>query len=425
MRVIVLNCMSRIGLAVINALDPSYEVIGGMLDRPGLGGFRYERYFRHRRLVDVYRHPHPALHIEQFRASVLEACSRYEADAVFPTSTATAIALSQLKEDIPSDLPTKFVVDDWSTLSRLADKWQTYELCQELGVPTPRTILPVGPAEQEVAELPLPIIAKPRNGEASHGIQIFDDRGALEKFLADPPRIGVSADSEYPYIVQEYVDGTIHDGGACAIDGEPLTLYSQQRTVTVYEYGGPSIICQLTDEPPIREGARRLLEGLRWNGVVVFEFIRTPEGEYVFLEGNPRCGAAVQLVVEAGMNVCQQAVDVLVLGKRPTPTLDYPVGMACKWWSGSSLTSCFRKPRTVRAVRQRARALFGPYKPGPTVTNLRWRDLGHLAGITLGNLGTRGGHGAPPPTPETTVATPRADGSTSQSGDDRRDRSAA
>ena len=102
--------------------------------------------------------------------------------------------------------------------------------------------------------------------------------------------------------------------------------------------------------------------------MVVFEFIRTPDGEYVFLEGNPRCGAGVQLVVEAGMNVCQQAVDVLVLGKRPTPTLDYPVGMACKWYSGSTVASCLREPRTLRAVGERARKLFGPTRPGPTVT---------------------------------------------------------
>ncbi len=403
-RVIVLNCMSRIGLAVINALDPQYEVVGGMLNRPGLHGFQYERYFRHRRLTDVFRHPNPERYLDEFRASVLDACRRYDADAVFPTSTGTAIALSQLKDDLPDDVRARFVIDDWSTLSKLADKWQTFQLCRELDVRTPYTVLPVGAGEQEALELPLPVIAKPRNGEAAQGFRFFEDRGSLERFLADPPRLGVDSGGEYPYIVQEYVPGTIHDGGACAIDGEPLTLYSQQRTLTVYEYGGPSVICQLTDEEPIREGARKMLAGLRWNGVVVFEFIRTPEGEYYFLEGNPRCGAAVQLVVEAGMNVCQQAVDVLVRGERPTPTLDYPVGMACKWYSPTAIVSCFRKPRTVAAVRERGRRLFGPYPPGPTINNVRLRDLGHLAGITLdhfasGGGGGGGGHHAAPPVP--------------------------
>ena len=105
--------MSRIGLAVINALDPEYEVIGGMLERQALRGFAYERYFRHRRLSDVYRHPSPAFQLEEFWASVIDACRRYDADAVFPTSTATAIALSQLKDQLPSDVRAKLVIDDW------------------------------------------------------------------------------------------------------------------------------------------------------------------------------------------------------------------------------------------------------------------------------------------------------------------------
>src|SRR5574338_1189336 len=153
--------MSRIGLAVINALDPEYEVIGGMFDRQALRGFAYERYFRHKRLTDVFRHPSPAVDLGGFRESVLEACRRFDADAVFPTSTATAIALSQLKDDIPSDVRAKFVIDDWSTLSRLADKWLTFQLCQQMGVRTPYTVLPEGHGEQEALELPMPVVAKP------------------------------------------------------------------------------------------------------------------------------------------------------------------------------------------------------------------------------------------------------------------------
>jgi predicted ATP-grasp superfamily ATP-dependent carboligase len=390
--VIVLHCYSRIGLAVINGLSAGCEVFGGMVDRRGLRGLGYEHHLRSSHVRDVFRYPAPERDLDGFRDALVDACRRFEADAVFPTSTGLAIALAQLKEDLPADLGTTFVIEDWEKLEWFADKWKTYELATELGIPTPRTILPVGSARDEIEQLGLPVVAKPRLGEAAHGIEVFHDRARLEAFLDDPPLVGVgAAREEYPYIVQEYVPGEIHDGGTCAYRGKPVTLYSQHRTVTVYEFGGPSLVVRLTDEPEIREHAARLLARLGWNGVIVFEFIRTPDGRYVFLEGNPRVGAAVQCVIEGGMNVCQQAVDILVRGIEPPPTLDYPAGMACKWYCPASVKMCFREPRGLTNIAARAKAMFGPYRPGPTVTNIRLGYARHLAGIGVDGFAAKRG----------------------------------
>jgi biotin carboxylase len=389
LRVIVLHCYSRIGLAVINGLDRRYELIGGMLDRPGLRSLRYERYLRSGRLRHVFRYPAPEKDLDGFQEALIDACRRYEADAVFPTSTGLAIALSKLKATLPADIQTTFVIEDWEKLSWFADKWRTYELATELGIPTPRTILPVGSGRQRIEELGLPVVAKPRLGEAAHGIELFDDFDKLAEFVENPPRIGVDAGADYPYILQEYVPGEIHDAGTCAASGRPTSLYSQHRTVTVFEFGGPSLVVQLTDEPEIREHAARLLERLAWNGVIVFEFIKRPDGSYAFLEGNPRVGAAVQCVIAAGMNVCQQAVEIIALGQEPAPTLEYPVGMACKWYCPTAVKMCFREPRTLDAVRTRAHGMFARYRPGPTVTNLQRGSLRHLAGIVVDGMAVK------------------------------------
>jgi len=392
-RVIVLHCFSRIGLAVLNGLAGEYELVGGMLDRPGLWGFRYERYLRSGRLSDVFRYPAPEKDFAGFERALVDACRRFDADAVFPTSTGLAIALSKLKGTLPPDVRTKFVIEDWEKLSWFADKWRTYELATELGIPTPRTILPVDGNMEGVEELGLPIVAKPRLGEAAHGIQVFHDLESVARFVENPPLIGVGAGEgdDYPYILQEYVPGEIHDGGTCASAGRPVTLYSQHRTVTVFEFGGPSLVVQLTDEPEIREYAARLLARLQWNGVIVFEFIKRPDGTYAFLEGNPRVGAAVQCVIEGGMNVCRQAVEIIALGREPAPTLDYPVGMACKWYCPTAVKMCFREPRTRESVRTRAGGMFGRYRPGPTVTNLRLDSVRHLAGIVADGMAMKYG----------------------------------
>jgi predicted ATP-grasp superfamily ATP-dependent carboligase len=407
-RVIVLHCFSRIGLAVLNGLAGEYDLVGGMLDRPGLWGFRYERYLRSRRLTDVFRYPAPEKDFAGFEQALLDACRRYDADAVFPTSTGLAIALSKLKATLPPDVRTKFVIEDWEKLSWFADKWRTYELATELGIPTPRTILPVDGNLEGIEELGLPIVAKPRLGEAAHGIQVFHDLDSVAQFVESPPLIGVGAGEgdDYPYILQEYVPGEIHDGGTCASSGRPVTLYSQHRTVTIFEFGGPSLVVQLTDEPEIREHAARLLARLGWNGVIVFEFIKRPDGTYAFLEGNPRVGAAVQCVIEGGMNVCRQAVEIIAFGNEPAATLDYPVGMACKWYCPTAVKMCFRAPRTLESVRTRARGMFGRYKPGPTVTNLRLDSVRHLAGIVADGMAMK--HGRPKPALSAVPAPPTA-----------------
>ncbi len=406
MRVIVTNCFSRIGLAAVNALGDRHEVIGTAIDRQALRWTGYERWLRSSRLRGVVHHPLPARDPDGFTEAIFEACRRYDADAVLPTSTALAIALSKAKACKPGDVRAAFCIEDWENLSWFADKWKTYEALTGLGIPTPRTVLPVGDRRAELDELPLPLVAKPRLAEGARGIEFFHDRRALSAFLDDPPLVGVGAGEGYPYIVQEVIPGAIHDAGCCSVDGKPVTLYSQCRLVTKYEFGGPSFSVQLTDEKELRDHAARLHAHLGWNGFVVSEFIRTPEGRYYYLEGNPRFGAALQLIVEAGMNICQQSLDVFT-GAAPDETLDYPVGMAVKWYSAEALAICLREPRRPGAIAARTKSVFLPYRPGPTISNLRRGDLLHLAGIAVSGIASkREERGAAKRAPVAAAATP-------------------
>ena len=108
------------------------------------------------------------------------------------------------------------------------------------------------------------------------------------------------------------------------------------------------------------------------------------------------------------MNVCRQAVEIIAFGKEPAATLDYPVGMACKWYCPTALKMCFREPRTRESVRTRAQGMFGRYRPGPTVTNLRLDSVRHLAGIVADGLAMKYGRpkAAPQPAPAREAAAP-------------------
>ena len=143
-----------------------------------------------------------------------------------------------------------------------------------------------------------------------------------------------------------------------------------------------------TKVPEIMEGARLLAAAFEWNGPLHFNFFLDRDGRYLLADCNPRVWGSTELAVAAGVNVCQQAVDVMVLGRRLEPRSDYRVGLASKWITPGTVQQCLRKPRTPRAIFSRVASLVDPRQP--SVSNLRLGNFRHLATIVLDTAERRG-----------------------------------
>lgn len=382
MRIVVLDCFTRIGMSVIDALDPSYELVGGTSGGRGAVLRALDGVLRSPRLRDVFDYPPANVDPDGFGTAILEACDRYRADAVFPASTASAHCLAWLRHERGGEIEATFVVDDYERLVQLADKWRLYQLCIKLGIPAPPTQLPTNGFDVASA-LGLPVVVKPRMGEGSRGLRIARTADELSALLASPQRVGARSYAGHPYIAQSFVAGEIHNVAGCLLDGRPLSLMTQRRVLTRFEFGGTGFVHTTTWEPELMEYGRALLEELRWSGPVLLEFLRDREGEFHLIDGNPRVWTSTALTVAAGMNVCQQAVEALVLGRKPAPVSGYRVGLTLRWLSAGSIASCFRRPRRPGAIWWRLGVLLAPRRPSTTFTNLRFGSFRHLAGITL------------------------------------------
>jgi ATP-grasp domain-containing protein len=380
-RVVVLDCYTRTGLAVANALGGPYELIGGTPERPGLPA-AVDRALRSPRLRAVFRYPSAAADPEGFAAALAGACQRFDADAVFPASTLTALSLARLRAS-GWDERAVFVCEQRDKLLDLADKWRFYELCRRSGLPTPRTIVPAGEGLERLHELSFPLVWKPRLLESARGVRILRRREELDQLLLTAPALPIGEPGEYPYIVQEYVEGTVHDAVGCFQEGRPLSLATHNRLATRFDFGGPGIVIETSHERDLMVMARRLAQRTAWSGPVLFEFIRKPDGRPVLLECNPRVWGSTQLTVAAGLNICRQALDLFLHQQSPAPVHDYIVGLVWKWLTLGSLLSCLT-PSNPAAGRARAKALA---RNGgrPTVTNLAADDLPHLAGMFAHN----------------------------------------
>ena len=390
MRIVVLDCYSRMGLAVVNALDRSYELIGGSASRNGRHSSAVDRRLRSPRLAEIFRYPPANTNEAGFRNALLEACRTYDVDAIFPASTASAHALARMKHDLGAAMPARVVIDDIERVRQLADKWRLYELCTRVGVPTPRTFLPGEAGFEDVADLGLPCVVKPRLSEASRGVRFAETSEEVSSILASPACVGAVPEEGHRYVVQELISGSIANVGGCFVRGRPVALMTQRRILTRYEFGGPGIVHRTTYEPEIMGYAKQLLADIEWTGPVLLEFLCTDDGRYFLIDANPRVWSSTDMTVAAGMNVCQQAVDIFVLERDPDPVTEYQVGLTMRWLSPPAAALCFRQPRTFNAVGSRLSALLAPARPGRTITNLRRGNFRHLAGMAVNSSRSRG-----------------------------------
>lgn len=388
MRILVLNCYSRNALAVINGLDPSYTVYGSDTQRR----FRLvnpDGWFRSARLAGVVRLPSPAAQPGDFQEQLVAECQRLAIDAVIATGTNATMHLARHKSAIEARCKAKMLVEDDAKMQRLVDKWNTVEVCREAGVPMPPTeqLRSVEQAATAAATMGYPVVLKPRDAYASKGVEIVSDGAALERLVSGAPATFLpAAGSEPHYVIQKHVTGALHDVTSLSKDGEPQHILTQQRLVAFYDFGGGGIINRTTDEASMRELAERLLRHVKWNGPLLFDFLKDDAGRYWLLECNPKFWGTTQLTVSAGLNMPQRLVELFALGHPPAPPPPYEVGLVFKWIFPDCVAAWVQRPRTPGAILRRFLDTWRVYPGTRTLWNVNLADMPHLLGIVLNRI---------------------------------------
>ncbi len=317
--------------------------------------------------------------IEGFKNNLISMCNKYDVDGVIPSGTLITNSLSMIKRDLENATNAVALVEDYSKLNLLSDKWNLYNIAIKLGIPAPRTLLlSQGPScLKKVESLKFPCVVKPRNASASKGVHFFPDSKTFAKWQNREVLNG-------QYIIQEKIEGALHDVTSCAQKGRPISLLSQRRLKTFYDFGGGGIVNVTTYEPKIMEYARAILKFMQWNGVAEFDFIRTDDNRYFLIECNPKIWGTTMLTVLAGMNVPQQVVDVFLGAEELSAVEEYYVGLLYRWWFPECLMSLIQPPINFRNFIRRMSQIFHKDDARKVVSNLRsLSDILHLVGSVL------------------------------------------
>ena len=219
----------------------------------------------------------------------------------------------------------------WDVLQWLYDKRLTYRLADGVGVDRPWTLYPATGEQVAASECPYPVILKPAycssfNRFTASKAWRIDNREQLlarydeAKTLVDPGAL----------MIQELIPG----GGesqfsytALCKDGQAIASLTARRTRQIpMDFGRASTFVETVDDPTTSATAVRVIEALRYTGIVEVEFKRDlRDGKLKLLDINPRVWGWHSLCGPAGVDY-PYLLWLLTIGE-PIPVTKAAVGV--------------------------------------------------------------------------------------------------
>jgi predicted ATP-grasp superfamily ATP-dependent carboligase len=264
----------------------------------------------------------PSLGQADFEAWLREQGKLRNYTLIVPSTEASLLGLRHLDENDP--LRRKAVIPGDKALEIALDKEKTWQLAQQLGVPTPSGVLlsslsEIGQVQQ------FPVVLKP-----THSKVMVD--GALRTLAVAV----VKSESERqeqlrrwlpvtPVQQQEYVSGSGIGVEFLFNRGKKILHFAHER---VHEYpltGGASSYRRSLDPPQaMLDDAEKLLAALNWHGVAMVEFKMDAKGQHWLMEINPRLWGSLALSIDAGVNFPLGLLQI-ARGDEPAPQPKYKV----------------------------------------------------------------------------------------------------
>ncbi|MEM0026550.1 MAG: hypothetical protein QXT53_01265 [Ignisphaera sp.] len=157
-----------------------------------------------------------------------------------------------------------------------------------------------------IYELSPPLVVK-NLGDASNPSFHLDSESAVSEAVR-----------RIPCVVQEYVEGIGRGYYALTFEGKPIMEFTHQRIVEYQPVGGASLYARgPIEDPQLYAIGRRVVELLRWNGVLMVETRYVDElGAHYVIEVNPKFWGSIDLAVSLGYHFPGILVAAYIYGEE-------------------------------------------------------------------------------------------------------------
>ena len=231
-----------------------------------------------------------------------------------------------------------FIGPSAEVISLLGDKIEARKAMEAAGLPVAKgsdeAIEDAEIASQLAIEIGYPVIIKAAAGGGGIGMQIVHQESEFESALNLCQSRAKSAFGDHRVFVEKYIEGAQHIEFQVLADGESAIHFGerfcsiQRRHQKLLEEGP-----WLSDEVRAEIGSK-VCEGARavgYRGLATFEFLRDKNGEFFFLEVNPR------VQVEHTITEMISGVDLVKLGIQIAAGQSLPISQEEIEFSGHAI----------------------------------------------------------------------------------------
>ena len=226
---------------------------------------------------------------------------------LYPTRDETVAALSHYRAALAAffRVPTP----EWTTIRWAWNKWNTYRLAEEIGIPTPRTWSSDSVDRLRSLDITFPVAIKPAVKEhffyaTKAKAWRADNQAQLEDLFA---RAAKQVGRSDEVIIQELIPGDgLQQFAYCGFfkDGGSVASIIVRRTRQhPPEFGRASTFAETTDLPILQELSERFLSAIGYYGLVELEYkYDRRDGRYKLLDVNARTWGYHTLGYRAGVD---------------------------------------------------------------------------------------------------------------------------
>ena len=211
------------------------------------------------------------------------------------------------------------------------------------------------------ARLGLPLVVKGSAGRGGAGMAIVTSIAAAIRAAR-----AIRARGVIPFL-QTYVDGPTYLAGGLFDRGEPLRFYAARKTVQFPRRTGPAAELVSFSDPAFAAAALAAFRASRMTGIASVDFVRDRDGNFHFLELNPRPWGSIRAAADAGVELFAPLVD-LWLGARVRPSLGFKPGVRSAVFPLFVLSSDYwRRGAAGPAIRENATSVYRTLRREPAL----------------------------------------------------------
>ncbi|HLI67227.1 MAG TPA: ATP-grasp domain-containing protein [Caulobacteraceae bacterium] len=208
------------------------------------------------------------------------------------------------------------------TLALIVSKQNVSAFARQHGLATPASN-PAASKDDAVSiarALGYPVVVKGQGGNSGARVAICRDEAAV--------RDSYDAMSAFDPFVEAYIEGETWIAGGFFLNGRAIRLQICRAVETDPPKVGHSLEVEHEAPEALRSATLKFYQALRWTGYANADFIRAADGQFYFLESNPRPWGSMVAAEAVGIPMFDAAADHF-LGKTPKVDLADGGGRRC------------------------------------------------------------------------------------------------